>query len=339
MEVFWICEQCDSTNNYEATKVCSVCGGKIDPKSEEKCIYEIAEQRYAKAVTSGELFEVCALYLKILGYKDARQKHSECQFKAEKTLLNEKAYSEAKRCLISAGEYCSALKWADAIREFAVAKQNFQKAGAFSDSREQAIACDREIVLCQNKEIYFAAKEILVSAASITDYKKAAELFNRILHFSDARESYQLCQQFISILTAKQDLETATQKYQDAIKIEVYETRLPILEKIMADYREYSQHKDFANLLRNCTQSIHEAQQHVEYNRAVNMMQNAVGSAAFKNAAAIFSRLSNFKDSSEKKNLCIEKAELAAKNATYASALSAFEQGQKITIFNWRKYK
>lgn len=338
MEVFWLCEQCDSTNNYEATKVCSVCGGKIDPKSEEKCIYEVAEQLYPKAVTSKELFAVCELYLKIITYKDARQKHNECQFKAEKALLNEKAYAEATQHLKSAEEYCSGKKWAYAIREYTAAEQAFQKAANYADARERAQSCKREAELCRCKEIYFEAKGILVSAATIADYKKASELFSKISSFSDAKENYDLCLKFAKDLTAKQDYETATKRYQDAIKTENHKTRLQSLELILRDYQPYLQAAEFSQLFANCTKQINETKKYVDYDCAVNMMNTAATSADFKKAAEIFLRLADFRDSGEKQKICNEKAELLAKEATYKGSLETYEQGKKINIFNWRKF-
>lgn len=338
MEVFWLCGQCDSTNNYETTKVCSVCGGKIDPKDEEKCIYEVAEQLYKTAVTSKDLFAVCELFLKVITYKDARQKHNECQFKAEKALLNEKAYEEASRHLESAEEYCSGKNWTCAIREYTAAEQAFQKAANYADAKERAQSCNREAELCRCKEIYFEAKGILVSAETIADYKKALELFSKISSFSDAKENYDLCLKFIKELTAKQDLETATKRYYDAIKIENHETRLQSLEQILRDYQTYLQAAEFSQLLENCKKQINETKKYVDYNYAVNMMNTATTPADFKKAAEIFSRLATFKDAEEKQKACIEKAEFATKEATYNTALETYEQGQKINIFNWRKF-
>lgn len=338
MEVFWLCGQCDSTNNYETTKVCSVCGGKIDPKSEEKCIYEVAEQLYAKAVTSKDLLAACELYLKIITYKDARQKHNECQFKAEKALLNEKAYEEASRHLKSAEEYCAGKNWTYAIREYTAANHAFQKATNYADAKERAQSCNREAELCRCKEIYFEAKAILVSAATIADYKKALELFGKISSFSDAKENYELCLRFVKELTARQDLETATKRYYEAIKTENHETRLQSLEQILRDYQAYLRAAEFSELFENCTKQANETKKYVDYNCAVNMMHTAATSTDFKKAAEFFSRLANFKDSDEKKKECTEKAELSAKEATYNAALKTYEQGKKINIFNWRKF-
>lgn len=338
MEVFWLCEQCDSTNNYETTKVCSVCGGKIDPKAEEKCIYEVAEQLYAKAVTSKELFAVCEHYLRVITYKDARQKHNECQFKAEKTLLNEKAYAEATQHLKNAEEYCSDKKWDYAIREYIAAEQTFQKAANYADAKARAQSCNREAELCRCKEIYFEAKGILVSAVTIADYKKASELFQKISSFSDAKENSELCLKFIKELTAKQDLEAATKQYQDAIKDEVHETRLQSLEQILQKYQAYLQVAEFSQLFENCRKQINETKKYVDYNLAVKIMQNAATSTDFKKAAEIFSRLAGFQDSNEKMKECNENAELSAKEATYKGALETYKQGKKINLFNWRKY-
>ena len=338
MEVFWLCGQCDSTNNYETTKVCSVCGGKIDPKSEEKCIYEVAEQLYAKAVTSKELFTVCEHYLKIISYKDARQKHNDCQFKAEKALLNEKAYAEAIQHLKSAEEYCSDKKWIYAIREYTAAEQAFQKAANYADAKQRAQSCNREAELCRCKDIYFEAKAILVSAVTIADYKKAAERFQKITSFSDAKENYDLCLKFVKELTVRQDLEAAAKQYQAAIKVETHETRLQSLEQILQNYQAYSQAAEFSQLFENCRKQISETKKYVDYNLAVNMMQSAAASVDFKKAAEIFSRLADFKDSHAKMKECNEKAELAAKEATYKGSLETYEQGKKINIFNWRKH-
>lgn len=337
-KITWFCKNCESENYYDETKSCVACGEKIDPKSEEKCIYEVAEQLCAKAVTSKDLFAVCELYLKIITYKDARQKHNECQFKAEKALLNEKAYEEASQHLKSAEEYCSGKNWTYAIREFTAAEQAFQKAANYADAKERAQSCNREAELCRCKEIYFEAKGILVSAATIADYKKASELFSKISSFSDAKENYDLCLKFVKDLTAKQDFETATKRYHDAVETKTHETRLQSLELILRDYQAYLQAAEFSQLFENCTKQINETKKYVDYNCAVNMMHTAATSTDFKKAAEIFSRLENFKDSDERKKVCTEKAELLAKEATYNASLETYEQGKKINIFNWRKY-
>lgn len=404
MEIFWLCQHCESTNNYEETKVCNVCGGEIDQKSEERCIYEVAGNLYEKAVTSKELFAACEQYLKVLKYKDARQKHSDCKFKAEKTLLNEKIYEEAKGHFKAAEEYASAEKWNDAVYEFTLAEQQFKKTVKFLDSNECASACLREIELCKGKQIYFDAKKILTNANSIEEYKKAAELFSKILKFADAKESYELCLKFIEQLTAKQqfedikslvkkteeesdlnqkiailrqvvglensalsneakalilqskpvledalkqqkaiktkeDLEEATKKYNFAINIEIHSMRLQYLEKILTDYNAYSQTAEFKTIFSNVMGGITETKRQVDYDNAVDMMNKATTSANFKSVAEAFSRLSGFKDSDLKKNECSEKSDLLAKEATYEGGLEIYEEGRKITIFNWRKYR
>ena len=338
MEVFWICEQCDSTNDYFTAKVCSVCGWKIDQKSEEKCIYEVAEQLYAKAATSTDLFAVSAHYRKILTYKDARQKHNDCLFKAQKALLNEKAYLEGQQHLKTAAAYCAEKKWTYAIRTFSTAEQAFQKAAGYSNARQLAQDCRREAELCRCKDIYFQAKEILVSAKTIADYKQAAELFNQIKDFSDAKENHDLCLKFISELTIKQDLKFSEEGYQDALRIQSHETRLKTLEQLFQDYKPYLQTSEFAGFFANCNRQINETKKHVDYDRAVGIMNNAATADDCKRAAAIFALLSGFRDSAEKKEACNEKADLLTKRATYHQALDAYERGRKITIFNWRKY-
>lgn len=403
MEVFWLCENCDSTYNYGETKVCWACGEKISKNEENKCIYKIAQDLEKNAVTSKDFFAACEHYLKVLTYKDARQKHNDCQFKAEKTRLNEKMYDEAKQHFKNAEEYGSSEKWTDAIYEFTIAEQQFKKTVNFLDSNEYVGICHREIELCQSKQIYFDAKKILASATNIEDYKKAEELFSKIAKFADAKENQDLCLKFIEQLTAKQqleeiqqerrrageesdldkkivilqkivslenavlsgdakrivlqskpvledclkqkkaiqakqDLDEATRKYKDAVKMEVHSSRKESLEKILIDYKDYSQTAEFSLLFENCTKNITEANKHIDYNCALDMMRNAVTSTNFKNAAEAFSRLSGFMDSDAKKNECNEKADLLAKEITYKSALETYEKGRKITIFNWKKY-
>jgi len=403
MEIFWLCEQCDSTNNYEETKVCSVCGEKIDSKAEEKCIYEMAEQLYEKAVSSSDFFVACEYYLKVINYKDARQKHNECNFKAEKTLFNEKKYEEAKQHLLRAQEYGSSEKWDDAICEFTLAEQQFEKISHFLDSNQCANACRREIDLYQNKKIYFEAKKILSSATKIEEYQKAADLFSKIIQFVDAKENYDICLKFIKQLRAKQqledicrekrcadetsdldkrisilqkivnpkglllsedaksivlqsqailedclkqkkaiqtqrDLDEATKKYRDAMNLEVHSSRVQRLENILTDYTAYAQTAEFSQLFENCSKNITEANKHIDYNYAMDMMRSAVTSTDFQNAAEAFSRLSGFKDSDVKKDECNEKVKVLLEEATYKTALETYEKGEKITIFNWKKY-
>ena len=404
MEIFWLCQNCDSTNNYEETKVCNVCGGEIDNKSEERCIYEVAENLYENAVTSKELFAACEEYLKVLKYKDARKKHSDCKFKAEKAFLNEKIYQEAKGHFKTAQEYASAEKWNDAIYEFTVAEQQFKKTVKFLDSNECANDCLREIELCKGKQIYFDAKKILTSANSIEEYKKAAELFSKIVKFADAKDNYELCLKFIEKLTAeqqvedikreikraeeepdldrkiailsqvvnlesnalsneaktlisrskpvledalkqqkaiktRQDLEEATKRYNFAINIEIHSMRLQYLEKILTDYNSYLQTAEFKALFSNVRDGITETKRQVDYDNAVDMMNKATTSTNFKDAAEAFSHLSGFKDSDLKKNECSQKADLLAKEDIYEGGLGIYEEGRKINILNWRKYR
>jgi len=92
-------------------------------------------------------------------------------------------------------------------------------------------------------------------------------------------------------------------------------------------------------LFSNVRDGITESKRQVDYDNAVDMMNKATTSANFKSAAEAFSRLSGFKDSDLKKNECSEKSDLLAKEATYEGGLEIYEEGRKINIFNWRKYR
>ena len=234
MEKEWICTVCESTNFYERTKICSVCGEEISQSEENRCIYEIAESLEKTAVTSKDFFAACEQYLKVLSYQDARQRHSECKFKAEKTLLNEKIYDEAKHHFNIASEYSSSEKWSEAISEFAVAEQLFKKAVKFLDSEEYAVRCLRETELCHSRRIYFEAKKILASATTIADYKKAEELFSKISKFSDAKENQDLCVKFIEQLTAKKQLEEIQQDSRLAEESNDLDKKIVILKRIVS---------------------------------------------------------------------------------------------------------
>lgn len=231
--IIWFCKNCESKNYYDETKVC-FCGERIDPKHEEICIYEEAEQLYNMAVTSNDFFVACEHYLKVLTYKDARQKHNECQFKAEIIRLNEKIYEDAKQHYESAEEYNSIKKWTDAIHEFTLAKQQFMKAVNFLDSNEYANICHQKIELCKSKQIYFDAKKILESATDIEDYKKAEELFSKISKFADAKENQDICLTLIKELSAKQQLEEILQEKHRAEEESDLDKKILTLQKIVS---------------------------------------------------------------------------------------------------------
>lgn len=404
MQKEWICTVCESTNFYEQTKICNVCGEEISQNEENRCIYEIAETLEKEAVTSKDFFAACEYYLKALSYKDARQRHSECNFKAEKTLLNEKIYEEAKSHFNIASEYSSSEKWAEAIGEFEIAEQHFKKAVKFLDSEEYASRCRRETELCHSRRIYFEAKKIMASAVNIDEYKKAEELFSKISKFADAKENQELCLKFIEQLTAKKqleeiqqdsrhaeetddldkkivilnrivslenavlsddaksivlkckmvleeclnkkrqiqaklDLDEATEKYSKAINTEDYLLQIQSLEKILIDYKSYSQTAEFSQLFTDCNTSIENANKNIDYNNAINMMRKAAALKDFKSVAEAFARLSGFKDSDIKKKECDEKVAFLEKEAVYEFGLESYKDGRKINIFNWRKYR
>ncbi len=403
MEIFWLCEQCDSTNNYEETRVCSVCGEKITPGAEEKCIYEIAEELYATASTSVQLFNACEYYLKVINYKNARQKYSECHFKAEKYQLNEKIYDEASQHLIRAQEYSVAEKWTEAENEFTVAEERFEKIVGFMDSKEKIRLCQTEKDLCNSRRIYSSAKKVLAGATEIADYKKAAELFAQIIKFTDAKENYDICLKFIEKLTAKQqyeelvrlngnaekeadldnkivllqaivafegktmteeakqivlqnkgvldgclkekkaiqtkrDFEAASEKFHSADKLTDQTERANAFSKILNDYQSYVSVVEFLNLFTRCREKVAEANNNVAYNKALEMMDRADSSTAFKKAEEAFSALGNYKDSEQKREECSERFTHFAKEDTYKMAMEAYNKAKRINIFNWKKY-
>ncbi len=402
MEVYWFCEHCESTNNYLETKICA-CGEKIDSKSEEKCIYEMAEQLHETAVSSSDFLTACEYYLKVIDYKDARQKHHECEVKAERIQLCEKSYKKAKDTFSCAKEKETVQEWTEAIFMFGEAEQIFSTIINFSDSKEQIIVCRREKDLCHSKQIYFEAKGIMSSASTIQEYKKAAELFSNITIFADAKENHELCLKFINQLMAEQqlkeivelknrsqeeadldkkiiilksivdfeknamsgdarkiilqskpvlddclkqkqsiklqqELDIAMEKCRDAERVTNHTLRAQTFEKIISYYQAYSKTTEFSGMFALCKEKLLEANRNVSYENAIALMNNAKDEATFRKVADAFSSLADFKDAKIKKEECIEKANTLAKKSAYALALEAYEQGQKINIFNWKNF-
>jgi hypothetical protein len=334
----WICNTCDSLNQYEPGKDCLICGGKIDPRSEEKCLYEMAQDLTETAASSKDFLLICECYSKIFSYKDARQRYSDCKFKAERLLLCETEYAEAKKHFQRASEYNIAQDWVRATEEFAVAEQKFQKNSDYLDSKQWVQNCRREAELCKSRQIYTRAKKLLFSAATVEDYTKAAELFGQIPDFNDAAENYQICQNFIGQLKAQQTLEKASKQYEQALRTQDHGARLQMLETILKDCSGYSQNPAFSQLLKDSTDAKTDAKKHLDYRRATELMHQE-SLAQCQQAAAIFLQLGSFLDSSAKRSECEEKAAVLAKQATYQSGLDAYETARKINLFNWRKYR
>lgn len=160
--------------------------------------------------------------------------------------------------------------------------------------------------------------------------------FQKAMRFADDNFKTEL-QGYIDFIVNR----NLTNAYNEAVRAMETATEESNFKNAAAKFRDLGDFKDSKELEAKCIQLANECverkkQEKLEqlYKRANIDMDIADTEEKFKNAARKFSELGSYKDCKEKMRICLEKAEIARKDAIYDSAVSFM--GEK-TIVAYKK--
>lgn len=283
-----------------------------------------------------------SLFDTILSYKDSKSYLNKCKI-AKQSAHNNHIYYCAK----------DALAKATTIDEYKVAGGLFLTLSGFSDAKEKYEFCInriKEITIEQQYQTILSQKD---NAIREKDLQKRSILLQDIIKtfeqyalsekasvaVTEAKKLLSDCLAEIENQRIQSRFEEAKKFFEKDDLITDYKERINAFSQIISDFEADAKTEDFSKLISDCREKINEANLNINYNFAEMLMTSAETEADFNSAATVFGKISDFKDSLEKKQVCIENAKKCAIEETYNLAMEKIEQSKKISFFNWKKYR
>ena len=199
-------------------------------------------------------------------------------------------------------------------------KDNYQKAMRFGDEKLKSelsgyIEFINERILSTK---YSIAIRKMNSSKTEEEFNGAADEFSAIVEYKDSREKMQECLDNAE----KARLEDLSNKYSIATsKMNAAKTEEEF-KKAAEDFSAIIDYKDSKEKKKECLAKAKNANLESLYNQASIAMKSAKREAEYRKAANMFNKITSYKDSSLLEEQCLEKAEIAAKDAILASAKS-----------------
>lgn len=169
---------------------------------------------------------------------------------------------------------------------------------------------------------YNDAWQVMQIAANPSDYRRAAQMFNKIADFNDSAEKEKEC------IAKAEEIEEANRErsYNQAVALMNNAKEPSQLSDAANKFSQLSGYRDSQELAKQCRENIPE----MKYSIACTKMQKANDVAAFNDAINGFSEIINFKDSENLRNECREKI----KEIKYTDACRKFESAKTIDDFS-----
>lgn len=339
--------------HYEdSVQKCQTCRQKAQKIQSDEKAYAEATQHWGTACNlekAGSLADAEREYAlaeqqfrEIISFKEARQNRMKC-LQAERDVHQRRIYIQAE----------DAFSKASSISDYENAARLFSEIAEFSDAkikRDQCFKCVKEIQIEQQYQEILNSKTL---AEKETDINKKASRYKGMISVFDknilsekakilleqCKSSHNECLKQIEEHRMQELLNKASAQFEEADKVSDNASRAVALSKVLDEYKDYAENKKFAQLLCDCRDKLKMANDSIAYDAAVVLMNKADKECEYTDAAAAFSVLSGFKDSDEKKAMCVSRAEECKKRESYHKAIESINRSKEITLFNWRKYR
>ncbi len=223
---------------------------------------------------------------------------------------------------------------------FKAAAEQFNSISSYKDAAKLAEFCTEKSKTVQFDNVYNYAYGVMNSATDENGFKAAAEYFRSINGYKDAAELAEFC-------TEKAEAIRLESIYNYAHSIMNCAADETAFIRAAEYFKSIANYKDSATLAEFCAEKAEITRLDSVYTKAYGIMKSAQNNEnALKTAAGMFSSISDYKDSAELAEKCLQDAETArkdyilfmAKSNMVGNNIAAYENAVNIleSIKGWK---
>lgn len=314
----------------EWDKAVAYCESALDyaPKSAEVYLkYLLADLKFSsfeKLLDSDTKYEKNTYYQKALRFGD-----EEFTTRLNDAISRNKEQKEKARLSSSYKNAVSAMESASTEDNYKSAAKQFNSIIDYKDSKELAEKCLGKAEKVRRESTYKEASELMSSATSVGDVRKAIKLFNSVLDYSDSAEQIDICNQKIEEIKAEQEAsraEMAAKKEAERVEAErkAEEQRI---EKERKSKRNKRIGVIVISIIAICAALaltvICVIIPLIKYNKAVELLE----SGNYETAIASFEEMGEYRDADERIKECwYKQGEELFNNGRYKEASEIFNK-------------